>query len=895
MNSRTATFIVAGTIALATPASAIDLNNNGMSDVWEMVFSVPSDAAADHYDGDGFTNAQESVLGTDPYDLLSRAHLEMIRDPAQNELRLRIDTSIGKLYEVQTSNDLAAWSTVGPTITGTGAAIDVITTLPDESVSRGFFRYLLTGEIDTDGDLLTAWEETSFGSRDDAANSDSDTLSDLDEFKLNLLGITLDPALEFTTPGVRDGDGDFDGDGVNDKDELAGGTNPASADSYPAGHPDLDLDFDSLKDAWETQHFGSSALQTAEGNPDGDRLSNVQEQRLNLIPTSGQSDGIRADGLSDQDGDNVIDVWELEDGTDPFNASSNDLAKNFVVLLGRMEHRSTWGAVGDVAQFNGTVMRATAVGFENAQLASSNRVYGVVNEVSGFVSSGANWQSEKYMRFRKGVEYRVEITTTSNNLPFVSGKYFWRSTGNSDEPSNKFYDYLVENRQWYAANSVGTPVAAAAVTPNPDVNDTHFTQKSSSQGGPDSVMNPTGKLFVGLPEIKDLKDVANTMDDAVVRPLIVQLPVTSQNGPPSTVEMRQRVEYWASVPDDSFAWIEAHKLDGTATADAPRMPQLQAQIPNLGAGYSVQWRFRCIYRRGNGYRAALTQSEDTIILPSTGFDTLPANQPWKLYEKPEWRSDMFGGDCELIYRVYDPGNNPVTNELIVRFFIGGRNPQSPKARTFVDTEADRINPALTTFAYAIAKEESPDYGGPGTRYNQFYARSLPSAYNIQKARDWRAWRPFWPVFMDDASGPGGYGIFQNTRPSIPRKEIWDWQKNVTGGIEEINDEKLPQVTEYLDQLDRTYPGAEPLPNVSYTFDAPGGGTITRTVSGLEATIMTAYNGFGGTQRRFLRYSDGKSRERLTCWTYDPTRSPGQRWQFHKNTNDYVRKVLNYFE
>lgn len=261
MNSQFAIIIaLASTIAVAAPASGVDLNNNGMSDVWEYKYSVAPDAGAEHYDGDGFTNLQESVLGTDPFDLLSRANLEMIRDPAQSELRLRIDTAIGKLYEVQTSNDLVMWSMVGPVITGTGAPVDVITTLPDASVTAGFFRYRCIGDVDADGDSLTAWEEAQLGSSDATGNSDTDDLTDLEEFRLIMMGVTVDLTKEFTIPGVRDGEGDADGDGVPDKDELRGGTNAGDPESYPAGHPLLDSDRDGLKDSWEIAYFGNTTF-----------------------------------------------------------------------------------------------------------------------------------------------------------------------------------------------------------------------------------------------------------------------------------------------------------------------------------------------------------------------------------------------------------------------------------------------------------------------------------------------------------------------------------------------------------------------------------------------------------------------------------------------------------
>src|SRR6266404_2308334 len=43
--------------------SGIDLNNDGMSDVWQQKYSVPSADASLDYDGTGLTNSQKSPLG----------------------------------------------------------------------------------------------------------------------------------------------------------------------------------------------------------------------------------------------------------------------------------------------------------------------------------------------------------------------------------------------------------------------------------------------------------------------------------------------------------------------------------------------------------------------------------------------------------------------------------------------------------------------------------------------------------------------------------------------------------------------------------------------------------------------------------------------------------------
>ena len=73
-----------------------------------------------------------------------------------------------------------------------------------------------------------------------------------------------------------------------------------------------DADNDCLPDAWELQYFGSLTAQNANGDSDGDGLSNVMEQALGTNPT-----------LADSDGDGFSDFQELHVGTSPTNNADN--------------------------------------------------------------------------------------------------------------------------------------------------------------------------------------------------------------------------------------------------------------------------------------------------------------------------------------------------------------------------------------------------------------------------------------------------------------------------------------------------------------------------------------------------------------------------------------------
>lgn len=67
--------------------------------------------------------------------------------------------------------------------------------------------------------------------------------------------------------------------------------------SGPAPNPN-DTDGDGLNDTWEVEHFGNATAQNATGDPDGDGLTNGQEQALGTDPTKADTDG---DGTNDKE------------------------------------------------------------------------------------------------------------------------------------------------------------------------------------------------------------------------------------------------------------------------------------------------------------------------------------------------------------------------------------------------------------------------------------------------------------------------------------------------------------------------------------------------------------------------------------------------------------------
>ncbi|MCU0792051.1 MAG: DUF1800 family protein [Opitutaceae bacterium] len=141
----------------ACPAFAtLDSDNDQLSDVWRARYNATALSATTDDDGDGYSNLQESILGTDPRDRASRlAHTVRVLPDAGLEIEW---TAVrGKRYAVETSVDLVNWTTL-QTLSGREGPQR---TLAPSGPSR--FVRVRTEDIDSDGDGLADWEELATG------------------------------------------------------------------------------------------------------------------------------------------------------------------------------------------------------------------------------------------------------------------------------------------------------------------------------------------------------------------------------------------------------------------------------------------------------------------------------------------------------------------------------------------------------------------------------------------------------------------------------------------------------------------------------------------------------------------------------------------------------------
>lgn len=205
--------------------SALDANQNGMSDVWEGLYPAAASQPAMDSDGDGRTNFEEAQAWTDPGDSASRFELAMT-PPMRAEVEVTHSTADQVRYQLASSLDLLSWFR--------------------ESAS--------TGDGQPYAQTIAANEPAKFFQSQTAPilNNDSDSLDDLEEAKLG------------THPRMSD----TDGDGVNDDVEFINGTDPLSR---------ADSDGDGMWDDYEEiiiLHSATDALATLADVLPGDDFDN---------------------------------------------------------------------------------------------------------------------------------------------------------------------------------------------------------------------------------------------------------------------------------------------------------------------------------------------------------------------------------------------------------------------------------------------------------------------------------------------------------------------------------------------------------------------------------------------------------------------------------------------
>jgi hypothetical protein len=231
----------------------VDLNNNGVSDVWEKTYN--NDQLLTDYsptadpDGDGWTNAQEAIAGTDPFHATSQdgfpvadvTHIPAVYGTDENGAPVaqspngfvvHWNAQIGKRYSLLGSSDLSSgsWFPIDSPVTALNSEIQMgmSPAHTDGTLPPALFWKTTISDVDSDGDTFTDYEEYRLHTDPDVADRDADGLPDLWEIFYG-----LDPNDNGSGNPDNGPEGDRDHDGYSNFAEQSGGSDPQNAGNVP--------------------------------------------------------------------------------------------------------------------------------------------------------------------------------------------------------------------------------------------------------------------------------------------------------------------------------------------------------------------------------------------------------------------------------------------------------------------------------------------------------------------------------------------------------------------------------------------------------------------------------------------------------------------------------------
>lgn len=141
-------------------AQMLDLNSNGVSDVWEQLYGASGLSPGADSDGDGFSNLQEALAGTNPLNANSYPKISSSAYTAP-AFSVTIPCELGKQYQLQSVTVLGSTNWVVETNIVARSGTNLTLTAPTGSNGK-YFRTAVS-DVDTDGDGLSDWEEYKLG------------------------------------------------------------------------------------------------------------------------------------------------------------------------------------------------------------------------------------------------------------------------------------------------------------------------------------------------------------------------------------------------------------------------------------------------------------------------------------------------------------------------------------------------------------------------------------------------------------------------------------------------------------------------------------------------------------------------------------------------------------
>jgi|GEM_PF-1598432 len=163
------TTLLATSSMLSLSHAQIDLNGDGLGDLWQLRYQLANAAPTDDTDGDGMSNVEENIAGTDPLDPASSFACPEFMTSGGTTGSVNWDGVAGKEYFLEGSPLLAGWQAeMTPLISNGGAESASVST---EDSAR-FWRVGVRN-ADRDGDGLTDAEEIMLGFNPTDPNSAS--------------------------------------------------------------------------------------------------------------------------------------------------------------------------------------------------------------------------------------------------------------------------------------------------------------------------------------------------------------------------------------------------------------------------------------------------------------------------------------------------------------------------------------------------------------------------------------------------------------------------------------------------------------------------------------------------------------------------------------------------
>ena len=173
--------------ATSRAANPIDLNSDGIPDIWALRYGSGALSPTADTDGDGQKNSAEAAAGTNPTQPGSVIKITSVTANGTG-VHVTFPTEQGKRYQLQTSTTL-----VSPTWVDLGAPLlpgaEGTQTATNNAVgATGLFYRVRVQDIDSDGDGVNDWEELQVGF--DPYNAHSNGLAATDDLAAITAGLT---------------------------------------------------------------------------------------------------------------------------------------------------------------------------------------------------------------------------------------------------------------------------------------------------------------------------------------------------------------------------------------------------------------------------------------------------------------------------------------------------------------------------------------------------------------------------------------------------------------------------------------------------------------------------------------------------------------------------------